>query len=105
VYRLNRQYLAYSNEHVRLGAAYFAGTTSAKYWRSKMTVWPELAPIAMKWLQVPTSSIAAERSFAIARIVDEVHRQSQTWETFCLEVFLRVNKNFVESLLFDAVNA
>ena len=42
--------------------------------------------------EMPVSSICAElRAFAQARTIDTPLRQSQTWSTFCTEVFLRVN--------------
>jgi hypothetical protein len=68
---------------------------------SSQTRWPELADAASTWLQVPTSSVAAERVFAQARVVDTDQRQSLTWENFCTEVFLRSNKWVLERVLED----
>jgi hypothetical protein len=68
---------------------------------SSQTRWPELADAALTWLQVPTSSVAAERVFAQARVVDTDQRQSLTWENFCTEVFLRSNKWVLERVLED----
>jgi hypothetical protein len=65
------------------------------------TRWPELAEVALTWLQVPTSSVAAERVFAQARIVDDDQRQGMTWENFCTEVFLRANKWVLALVLED----
>ena len=54
-----------------------------------------LSPLAMKALEFPLSSIAAERAFAIARKIDIPSRGAQTWETFSREVYIRINKAFV----------
>ena len=73
---------------------------------SSQTRWPELAEAALTWLQVPTSSVAAERVFAQARVVDTDQRQGLTWVNFCTEVFLRCNQwvlgQVLEDLLLEA---
>ena len=53
----------------------------------------------MRWAQIPACSIAAERVFAQARVIDSPKRQGQTWATFAREVFLRVNSTVLDDLL------
>jgi hypothetical protein len=59
----------------------------------------------MKALEFPLSSIAAERTFAIARKIDMPSRASQTWETFSREVYVRINKAFTLNALERALVA
>ena len=54
--------------------------------------YPTLAPLALKALDFPLSSISAERTFAMGRAIDLPCRRSQSRSTFCREVFLRVNR-------------
>jgi hypothetical protein len=60
--------------------------------------------LALKTLEFPTSSIAAERAFAMARKIAVASRSSQTWETFGVEVYLRVNKKLVHHALEIALS-
>ena len=54
--------------------------------------YPTLAPLALKALDFPLSSISAERTFAMGRAIDLPCRRSQSRSTFCREMFLRVNR-------------
>ena len=45
----------------------WSGFNVFKYWEGKRVIWPSLSAIALWWSAVPTSTIAAERSFAILR--------------------------------------
>ena len=47
----------------------WSGFNVFKYWEleGKRVIWPSLSAIALWWSTVPTSTIAAERSFAILR--------------------------------------
>jgi hypothetical protein len=95
------QYKSYLRERNEAGPTDWAHVNNHKYWSSKRKLWPHLADVALTWMEIPTSSIAAERTFAQARIVDAPRRQAQKWETFCREVKLRVNK----SVLYDMLNS
>jgi hypothetical protein len=67
--------------------------------------YPTLAPLALKALDFPLSSISAERTFAIARCIDLPRRRSQSPSTFCCKVFLRVNRALVVRELVCALEA
>jgi hypothetical protein len=71
------EYRAYINEHGTRPPAEWATTSNDAYWTSKQLVWPALSRAALRWAQVPMSSIAAERVFGQARVVDAPQRQSQ----------------------------
>lgn len=81
---------------------YWSSQDNYAYWLSK-TCWAELRQCALWWLEMPTSSIAAERAFALGRVIDVPRRGSMTWETFKRELALRICQDDVESLLDDAL--
>lgn len=94
------EYCAYvKKEHGTRPPAEWATTSNDAYWTSKQLVWPALSRVALRWAQVPMSSIAAERVFGQARVVDAPQRQGQLWQTFRNEVFLTANRNILEELL------
>lgn len=74
-----------------------------EYWKNKETRWPNLSLTAIWWDNWPTSSIAAERTFALARIIDMSQRGSQSWETFTNEIQLKANQSILENLLNEQV--
>ena len=71
---------------------------------SKLPVWKELAGTACFWLEIPTSSIAAERAFAIMRLIDNSLRSRLTEESVQRELFFRVNSTVVDSMLNDHIS-
>ncbi len=75
------------------------------FWSSKRSLWTKLAPIALWWLEFPTSSIAAERAISVMRAVDVPVRGAMTWEHFSREVFFRVNQPLVSRMLDRAIEA
>jgi hypothetical protein len=47
----------------------------------------------------PTSSISAERTFALGRIIDSSQRGRQTWEVFAREMKIKANNAILQQLL------
>ena len=89
---LSTEYSEYVEERLQVDDQVdWAKVDNYKFWSSKKVVWPLLADVALTWGEMPVSSICAERAFAQARTIDTPLRQTQTWSTFCTEVFLRVN--------------
>jgi hypothetical protein len=93
------EYEAYMDEYAERTAAEWAAVNNSKFWRSKVQVWPHLADVALTWCEIPLSSIAAERVFAQARVVDAPQRRSMSWESFSREVFLRMNRKVIHRLM------
>lgn len=73
------------------------------YWKSKRATMPLLAATANRWLLWPTSSIAAERTFAIGRWTDASLRSSQRFETFQRELKFKVNKDYLTDALMQSI--
>lgn len=100
---LSMQYLAYK-------AAWYAMPDDAKeeaivaFWKGKAGAWPELAKVALWWLETPTSSIAAERVFAVMRNVYVPIRQSMHNETLARELMFRVNKTLLEAKTIEKLD-
>jgi len=67
--------------------AVLQGGNSA-YWENKLTTWPNLCLVAKWYSNCPISSIAAERTFAIARVMSTSVCGAQSWETFEQELKL-----------------
>ena len=65
---------------------------SYAFWHSKRIEWPDLARLAVYWTSFPTSSIAAERTFAVLRHVQTSLRTGQLVSTVRREVMFRVNR-------------
>jgi hypothetical protein len=100
------EYQAYMEEYADHTAEEWAAVNNFKFWHSKEEVWPHLANIAMTCCEIPLSSIAAERVFAQARIVDAPQRRNMSWETFNREVFLRTNRKVLLRMMgrtYDAL--
>ncbi len=93
------EYEAYMEAYAEHTAAEWAVTNNSKFWRSKVQVWPHLADVALTWCEIPLSSIAAERVFAQARVVDAPQRKSMSWTSFSREVFLRMNRGVLHRLM------
>ncbi len=102
---LSIEYSEYAEERLVDGEVDWTKVDNFKFWSSKKTAWPLLADVALTWGEMPVSSICAERAFAQARTIDTPLRQSQTWPTFCTEVFLRVNGAALSRLLEKKLEA
>jgi hypothetical protein len=102
--RLESQYRNYCKEYHSPNVINGAGEHLIRkhgnynYWRSKATCWPELMKVALWWNAYYTSSIAAERVFGVARLVDGTQRGNMHWDTFARELKMRVNKQIVFNL-------
>jgi hAT family C-terminal dimerisation region len=90
-------------EKVTFDEKYFETCDNHFFWSSKADIWPNLADVALNAAQIPASSIAAERVFAIARTIDSPQRQSLAWPSFCNEVSLNVNKQMLQKMLEDNI--
>ena len=77
----------------------WSGFNVFKYWEGKRVIWPSLSAIALWWSAVPTSAIAAERSFAILRNIALPLRCAMTLASVTRELRMRVNKDIVAKLL------
>lgn len=106
---INAQWREYVNEWNAKGPAHWARVghkdgawrNSYLYWKSKEMVWPELSRVARWWLAVPLSSLVAERAFALGRVIDVPQRSSMSWDTFIMELSLRVQKDKVAALMAE----
>ena len=92
-------HLQYYREMVDGDEQYFEAFDNHFFWTSKTQIWPHLADVALNLAQIPTSSIAAERVFAIARTIDSPQRQALGWDSFCNLVSLTVNKEILQTML------
>jgi hypothetical protein len=73
------------------------------FWDGKRGEWPELAAVAIRWSNTPTSSIAAERIFALSRVIDAPQRGRMSWEHFEIEVMLKAHYGILSKLLDDQI--
>ena len=101
--RLGNQYESYRKH--RCSGDWKQQTDSRAYWRGALERFPELAALALKTLEIPLSSIAAERAFAMARTIDVAARRRMTWDTFSREVYVHVNKPWAYDALKNAYEA
>lgn len=69
------------------------------FWMSKSSQLPKLSELAVWWYAVPTSSISAERAFAVMRAIGLPHRASMQLATVRRELRFRVNRAVLEKLL------
>ena len=95
---LKAEYHQYIADHASKSFEVWQAANNHAYWASKLEVRPRLASLAIKWAQIPMSSIAAQCVFAQARVVDAPHRKGQIWPTFTTEDFVRINEHIVEDL-------
>ena len=75
--------------------------SAGEFWRSLSTTLPDLAPLALWWVEFPTSSVAAERAFGMMRAIDMPNRSRMKDETFLAEFMFRVNGELVAQLLAE----
>ncbi len=100
-----RQYVAEWDEEHAKDNKYWSQVKCFDFWSSKRTLWTKLAPIALWWLEFPTSSIAAKRAISVMRAIDVPVRGALTWEHFSREVFFQVNQPLGSRLLDRAMAA
>ncbi len=99
------EYQAYMDEYNDRTAEQWAAVNNNLFWRGKAQEWPFLAAVALTWCEIPLSSIAAERVFASARIVDAPQRGSLSWATFTREVFIRANRGVLLRMMSQTHDA
>ena len=97
-----RNYALYLSD--RRSAGWQMPANSYSYWLANITRFRALAPVALKALEFPLSSISAERTFGTARAIDVPRRKRQSRKTFCGEVFLRVNRPYTLRALSNAID-
>lgn len=85
--------------------SYWATVDSYEFWSNRRATWRELAEVALWWLEVPTSSIAAERAFALLRQIALPTRGSLSRDSYRAELSLRVNMRLVEDMQHDDLQA
>jgi hypothetical protein len=85
----------------RIFAHTFLAQGPAAWWRSKLTTWPLLAPVALWHLGFPASSIAIERVFARMRMMGTPQRLSADNATFARELRLRANEPLLEAMVAE----
>ena len=73
------------------------------WWRSHATAFPRLVELACWYLSVPTSSVAAERTFGVMRAMEVPNRRAMKDPTWRSELYLRVNKWLVDELFANTV--
>jgi hypothetical protein len=98
------EYTAYCAAWPALSAADKA-LPAAEFWHSKKDIWPTLAKVASWWCEVPTSSVAVERMFALMRGFVRSNRASMKESTFEAEWLFRVNRRLVDERLAKALRA
>ena len=74
------------------------------FWSSRQHKWPDLVQCALWYSNWPTSSISAERTFALGRIVDGSQRGRQSWEIFAREMKMKANSAILKRLLTDKLD-
>ena len=73
--------------------------TSAQYWKSRRLTRPKLSKIGAFWIEFETSSIAAEHVYGIVRRMGLPGRGAMSDDTFRREIFFRVNREALQTLL------
>lgn len=97
------EYRAMWRENTARDPKWYLNQSNYMFWQSQATRWPRLSYEAKWWNNFPTSSIAAERTFALARLTDTSQRGRLSWKSFSEQLQLRVNRPIVEKLLEDQV--
>ena len=99
---LESEYASYKEEYTSLinilpdGTSRISRDNNYLYWKSKLIIWPNLSRVALWWNAHYTSSIAAERAFGLARLIDSTQRGSMGWDTFARELKFRVNSMILD---------
>lgn len=68
----------------------------AKFWRDNSLKYPLIYKLSLLYASVPTSSVAADRSFGIMRAVEMPNKLRQKDAAWRAEIFLRYNQWLVE---------
>ena len=96
------QWFEYKEEWNTLAAQdpeWFKDESNYHFWNTRQYRWPDLVHSALWYSNWPTSSIAAERAFALGRIIDSAQRGRQSWDTFAREVKLKANTGILQKML------
>jgi hypothetical protein len=70
-----------------------------RFWTEVKQTWPHLAAVAQKWAHIPTSSIAAERVFATARVLANSQGFARLPQTFVQQLHLTLGLDTLYRLL------
>lgn len=68
----------------------------ATFWMTKRSVWESLSAVALWWLETPTSSVSAERVFAVMRLTLQSTRLSLTNGSIARELVYKMNSDSLE---------
>jgi hypothetical protein len=83
---------------------WFKKVDNYKFWDSFRASWPHISYFATWWSNWPTSSVAAERVFALARVVDHPQRGALSWKSFAIELFIKSNRFVLDDMLTEEYN-
>jgi len=83
---------------------WFKKVDNYKFWDSFRASWPHISYFATWWSDWPTSSVAAERVFALARVVDHPQRGALSWKSFAIELFIKSNRLVLDDMLTEEYN-
>ncbi len=72
------------------------GKSYRDFWLAKSTAYPYLFQVAMRWISVPTSSVAAERTFAQFRALEDFLRNRMKPESVRTALLFKFNRKIVQ---------
>jgi hypothetical protein len=98
------QYRQYWIDQTRVDPEWNKRISNYHFWNANKSRWSRLVVHAKWWINFKTSSVAAERTFALVRIMDSPQRGRLSWTTFSEQLQLKVNKEILAELLLDHVN-
>jgi hypothetical protein len=104
---LINQWFAYKDEWNSLHSAkpeWFNEELNYHFWSSRQHKWPDLVHCALWYSNWPTSSVSAERTFALGRIVESSQRGRQSWKVFAREIKMKANNAILKRLLTDKLD-
>jgi len=90
------QYVQFAADIARLSETERRALKPAKFWRDNSLKYPLIYKLGLWYASVPTSSVAAERSFGIMRAVEMPNKLRQKDAAWRAEIFLRYNQWLVE---------
>jgi len=97
------QYKNFASAIARLSESDRHELKPARFWRDNAGTYPLLYKLGLWYASVPTSSVAAERSFGIMRAVEQPNKMAQKDPAWRAEIFLRYNKWLVDLKWQEAV--
>ena len=66
------------------------------WWKSRISLFPNLAPVAIAYLLTPRSAVQADRTFIILRYIQASDRLHMTDDTVLALAFLYINKSLID---------